>query len=82
MEIREQLILGLKQVPILERGDWKLIHPIYAVEYTTRKAALIGQVWIPLSQLRGDSDDGNIFVSTWWWNKESLSTKLVKATAS
>jgi len=76
MDDRKSLILELKQVPIMERGDWKFIHPKYDVGRTTRAAAQVGGRWIPKSQLRGDSDDGSLYVSMWWWKKENLGRKL------
>lgn len=75
MDIKKDLLLEIKQLPLMERGDWKWLNNSYEIEVLTRKAAMIGGCWIPLSQLRADHDSKQIYVSAWFY-KQELRNKL------
>ncbi len=70
LTIKDDLISELKQLPILERDQWKWLHNSFKIDRITRKAALIGGCWIPLSQLRADHDSKLIYVATWFYKQE------------
>ena len=70
IDTKDQLLLELKQVPLIGREDWKWLNNGFKVTRMTRKAAEIGDKWIPISQLRADHDSKLIYVSAWWYQKE------------
>ena len=65
-----ELLAAVKRVSILEKDEWKMIQAKYDIQVLRPRAAKIGGCWIPLSQIRGDTDTGIIYVARWFYQKE------------
>jgi len=68
MTKQDKLINELDVLDQFDLENYTMLGHEYDVRAISLKAALLGEVWFPKSQLRTDPD-GNIYVSNWLYEQ-------------